>query len=376
MSTKLAKKAHAIDHPTMPPKKRCGCVCIIGIVLALAIAGGALAWYLLPDDTKEDISVSFGDATRAPTTAPAPTPAPTPSFNFQQCSAADANCCNGLTVGTCQLRADEMLYAYMHNAVATSENGFRVLPNHEFGLEKALRSGFRALELDVGRCGSGNDLVFFHSTCTLGSRPAAEVWEAIDTFLTEEPTEVVILFLQMPEVDEVTLTELDEAIQSVPGLPDRLYQHSIPGTPWPTLGELVAADERLILLYFNQPDCFAQVNGCPTGFNFWPDFGVETSFRFQNVGDVDDTPASCALRESGQNGARDFYRVNAFLQLPSRGSSTTLNSYDYATDRLNACPLVAGQAVNFYAVDYWSEGDVPQVVQEVNTARAQANVRR
>jgi hypothetical protein len=362
------------------PKKRCGCgcACIIASLLTLAITGGALAWYLLPEGTKEDISVTFGDSTRAPTATPAPTPAPTPAFNFQKCTAADANCCNGLDVGTCQLRADEMLYAYMHNAAATTEDGFRLLPNHEFGLERALRAGYRALELDVGRCGNDNALVFFHSECILGSRPSANVWEAIDAFLTEEPTEVVILLLQMPEVDEVTLTLVDEAIQAVPGLPDRLYQHGSPGTPWPTLGELVAADERVVLLYFNQPSCAAQVNGCPTGFHFRPDFGVETSFSFQNVGDVDDTQASCALRDSGQNGARDFYRVNAFLQLPTRGSAKTMNAYDYATDRLEACAVVAGQEVNFYAVDYWSEGNVPEVVQDVNTARAaaQANVRR
>jgi hypothetical protein len=48
---------------------------------------------------------------------------------------------------------DEILYGYVHNAVATDENGFTILVNHDFSLEKALTAGYRAMELDVGRCG-------------------------------------------------------------------------------------------------------------------------------------------------------------------------------------------------------------------------------
>jgi hypothetical protein len=54
--------------------------------------------------------------------------------------------------GLCDLRVDEILYGYVHNAVATDENGFTISSITTF-VEKALTAGYRAMELDVGRCG-------------------------------------------------------------------------------------------------------------------------------------------------------------------------------------------------------------------------------
>ena len=262
------------------------------------------------------------------------------------------------------------MYAYMHNAVHTVADGFLFPWNHDLGLEQALQAGYRALELDVGACAddAGNSKVaLYHGFCGLGTRDPATVFNAIGDFVAQNPSEIVILFLQMPDRDVVSLAALHTILQST-SLAQKLYAHTA-GTPWPTLGELVDAQENIILFYFNQPSCDDQP--CPTAaWHYWFDYGMETDYDFSSVADVDDTDTSCTPRFATQ--PRDFYRVNSFVTLPSRTAAQTLNTPEYAAARTTACAALAGQPANFYAVDYWNQGAVPRFVQDENKARAAA----
>jgi hypothetical protein len=90
--------------------------------------------------------------------------------------------------GLCDMRVDEILYGDIHNAVATAQDGFTLLVNHDYGLELALTAGYRSMELDIGRC-NGN-IVFFHAQCLLGTRSIVTVLSNINTFLNDNPTQV------------------------------------------------------------------------------------------------------------------------------------------------------------------------------------------
>ena len=351
----------------------CGCACwfwIIVLLLGLGLIAGGVTWYLLPEETKEDLLTR---GTQAPTASPSPTLATTISWRYHQCAedSGGVNCCQGLDNGTCNLKVNQLLYGYVHNAVHTVEDGFLLPWNQEYGLEKALAAGFRAFELDVGRCGDDEQVVFFHSRCALGTRDPTTVLKAIGDFVQANPTEIVILLLQMPDQDVVTLAQFDHVLQGVPSVANHLYAHPAAGIPWPTLQELINADERIILFFMNQPNCRTQV--CPASgvYHYWDDFAVETEWDFRSIEQIDDTDYSCAANHVATGIRRDFYRVNAFTSLPSKTVSKQVNTYAYAQSRMAACATIQGQNVNFYAVDYWNQGQVLQLVQDVNRQRAQ-----
>jgi hypothetical protein len=359
------------------PGAKTGC-CMTTFIVAAAITvftlGGILIWQFLPEDTKQSV-LDFGDldnnATLGDTIFGGSDNDPDlPSYEFIQCDAAtDTNCCNGLS-GLCDLRANEIMYGYLHNAPASRDKGWFLAPNHENSLELALTAGYRAMELDVGRC--GGDAVFFHAQCVLGTRSITTVLTNIVTFLQENPSEILVLTLEMTSGQDVTVTlqQVAAIMDTVDGFNDYLYQHN--DGDWPTLGELVQADTRIILFYHELPDCTQQV--CPRGFHFWFQYGVNTQFDFGDIDDLKDTAASCELFSAGANSKRDFFRVNAFVRFPSSRVAETVNSNNilddndmFVQERVQACSAANQDLpVNFYSVDFWSQGNLPQFVQEYN----------
>jgi hypothetical protein len=342
---------------------------IVGVVVGIATLGGVLFWHFLPADSKDLVQDVFDNTVNGGNSNG---DGPVLDYAFLQCddnSTDTVTCCNGLT-GLCDLRVDEILYGYVHNAVATDQDDFIVV-NQDYNLENALKAGFRSMELDVGRCGTlgtslNEKVVFFHSQCLLGSRGISDTLTNINTFLDENPNEVIILKLEMTD-ESVTLQEVADIMDTVAtgSFRDRLYQKQDMDTAWPTLGELVAADTRIILFYYNQPDCANQ--SCPTGFHFWFTFGVNTQFSFDSVADLEATDSSCVLTGAGADSQRDFYRVNAFVDVPSRQVADTVNAENFMVQRMQDCAaLNQDLAVNFYSVDFWDRGDVPRTVQEYN----------
>jgi hypothetical protein len=90
-------------------------------------------------------------------TIPTGSPTASPGYEFIQCRDGQ-DCCNGLET-ICDLRANEVLYAMPHNAMATFEDGFLFGPNHRFKLEGAVEAGYRGLNLDL--CNCGGEIIFW-----------------------------------------------------------------------------------------------------------------------------------------------------------------------------------------------------------------------
>jgi hypothetical protein len=145
---------------------------IILLVLVLAVSG-VLIWKFAPvDEAINSILPSYNSTNGGSTdngggtggtgsgndnnnvAGEMDTPAPTnnPTYPFMQCGADSEDCCNGLDT-ICDLRADEILYATLHNAMATFEDGFLFGPNHRYKLEGAIQAGYRGLNLDICNCG-------------------------------------------------------------------------------------------------------------------------------------------------------------------------------------------------------------------------------
>ena len=94
--------------------------------------------------------------------------------------------------------------------MAARENGFLLAHNHLLSLEKAHKAGYRAINMDIAHCEDGFQLV--HGRCALGSRDPTRVFGNIVDFLENNPTEVLLLTMQIDDEagdDTVLLNDTD-----------------------------------------------------------------------------------------------------------------------------------------------------------------------
>lgn len=121
------------------------------------------------------------------------------------------------------------------------------------------------------------------------------------------------------------------------------------------------------MFHYNGPnDCS---NGqCPPGFHYWFDYAAETQFSFQDVDDLLDIENSCAITR-GAGSTMDFFGVNSFTTPASKSDSETINTESFLENRISMCSLYQGGLdVNLVTVDFWSVGDLPELVQQRNSA--------
>src|SRR3954451_10452909 len=196
--------------------------------------------------------------------------------------------CNGLHA-MCDRRLDQVVFAATHNSYAAADEPGWLFANQRFGIARQLRDGIRALLVDVhlgapdpgsgrirtdlgaegsdrnkvarqlspaalrtadrlvGRAGVGKPVgrrrpYLCHTLCELGAEPLDEQLTIVRRFLTDNTREVVVLFVE-PYVQVATI----EASLRETDLLSKAATFD-PVAPLPTLGELVAADPRLIFL--------------------------------------------------------------------------------------------------------------------------------
>jgi len=350
---------------------------IIFMVL-VAVVGTILIWRFAPIDKAIDsvlptFNNTGGDSggSTGGESVPRPTLAPTQdgTFDFMQCQDPSRNCCNGLD-SICDLGVDDILYATVHNAMATSEDGFLFLPNHHFKLEDALEAGYRGINLDV--CNCGGNYQFCHGVCHFGARDIVEVFANINRFLDLNPTEVVAIPLQINNGvgDTVDIKVLYNLMLQVPGFTDKFYVHENLIEDWPTLRESIDANKRVLMFYYNSPEC-KEPDDCPAGLHYYWNYAIETQWDFETLTDIQATSNSCDFRTTAGAVGRTFFGVNNFITPPAQDKAKTVNEFDFAKNRIAMCSeLNENLDVNFILVDFWSEGDLPRLTQEHNAALA------
>jgi hypothetical protein len=196
--------------------------------------------------------------------------------------------CNGLRA-MCARRLDQVVFAATHNSYAAAQEPGWLFANQRFGIARQLRDGIRALLVDVhlgapdprsgrirtdlqaegsdrnkvarelspaalrtadrlvGRAGVGKPVgrrrpYLCHTLCELGAEPLDEQLGILRRFLTDNPREVVLLFVE----PYVTVTTIEQALRDAHLLAQAATPH--PDAPLPTLGELVTTDTRLVVL--------------------------------------------------------------------------------------------------------------------------------
>ncbi|KAL3822275.1 hypothetical protein ACHAXA_005908 [Cyclostephanos tholiformis] len=290
--------------------------------------------------------------------------------SFMQCPGDGELCCNG-SVDNCMLRVDQMLFGLVHNAMSSEEKGFIVGYNHRLGIVKALMAGYRGLSLDV--CDCEGAVQFCHNICDLGERVPNEVLSNIVQFLNDYPSEIVVfVFEASTEQGPIVWNDLGDEMDMVDGFSDMIYVHTY-GDSWPTMGDLVEQNKRIIIFYMNGGTCTDDV--CPSGFHYFYNYADETQFESASLGDLQNYTYSCEITRGPEDDApipASFFAVNNFVTPPDEEASKIANSNDTLTSRLTQCAKLNNDtSPNFVYLDFWEQGDTAQWIQNANIQNAQ-----
>jgi hypothetical protein len=253
--------------------------------------------------------------------------------------------CNG-TVALCDRGYDEVVYPTTHNAMSNAEDGW-VEPNQNFGLARQLDDGVRALMLDVHPWEGA--VLLCHALCPLGSLPLVDGLAILEDFLAHHRGEVLTIIFET----YVTAAQTADAF-AASGL-DRYVHAQAPGDPWPTLRELIDADERLIVLTDDDGG-----GAYPWYMDVWA-HAYETPYQATTVDEF-----SCAPNRGDP--ANPLFIFNHFLTdtFAQPDQASTVNANPFLLDRARACMDADGSLANFVTVDFYDEGDLFDAVRALN----------
>lgn len=276
---------------------------------------------------------------------------------------------------------DQMSFLTAHNAYANGVDGgfappfVNLAPNQVRGIEQQLADGVRGFQLDIHQTPDG--AILCHNSCTLVSRPVA-LWvdlQRIVDFLRAHPDQFVTVFLEDYVEPAVLRAELDR----VTGLADVLYRPDRTGVReqgWPTMAQLVAENDRLLILsdHSRSADEAAGLTRESFGVLYQREWTVENYWSMgPGIGTSDwscwsrwyDAGTNIPLTEPG-TGFRPLFVMNHFRDVPVEVTARTDN--ERLLDRAQRfCQPAARKKPNFLAVDRYDVGDPFAALRTLNT---------
>jgi len=259
--------------------------------------------------------------------------------------------CNG-HVELCERPFDEVVFPGTHNSHAATDEGFpTVNANHQRGIAQQLEDGVRVLLIDTYADTLDADVVLMcHGLCVLASTPHLDGLMAITEFLNANPREVITIIYE----DHVGVEEVAEDFAAT-GADALTFVHGA-GEPWPTLGEMIDADTRLVVT--------AESGGPPPAWyhHVW-DEAWDTPYGPSSIEDL-----SCDLNRGSTE--HDLFLMNHWVNdgfgLPSMDSAAVANGAEVLETRALECWRRWDHAPNFVVVDFYEEGDLFAVVDALN----------
>jgi hypothetical protein len=271
--------------------------------------------------------------------------------------------CNGSET-LCARTYDRVTTPMTHNAMSNADDGWSA-PNQTHGLAKQLADGIRGFMLDthyfdsetnhneterIANATTVDQVYLCHTLCALGKRRLLDGLCDIVKFLDDNPTEVLSIIFETRVGDADLVDTLKAA-----GLDEYAFTHA-PGTPWPTLREMITAKKRLVV--------FVETGG---GEPAW----LHPAF----TGNIRDTPYSfeqasqfsCALNRGAAGDP--LFLVNHWLGRPLANISYAreVNVEAVLGKRVDDCTAEVGRPPTFVGVDFYEVGDLFAVTQRYNS---------
>ena len=228
---------------------------------------------------------------------------------------------------------------------------------HDAVSPEAVESALR-LRDRLGFRGKGTRGMYLcHSFCELGATPLADGLDDIHQFLVTHPAEVVVIINQ----DYVTPADFVGAIEAA-GL--TRYAATLGERPWPTLRSMIESGRRLVLVAENH------AGAAPWYQLAYERLTQETPFEFASAAELLAAGTTCPPNR-GSPGAPLFlinhWVTTAPVQRPS--DAAKVNAYAPLLARAQACRRIRKHLPNLLAVNFYKEGDVFGVADELNGVR-------
>lgn len=251
-----------------------------------------------------------------------------------------ADTCNGWEA-LCDRSFLELAVPATHNSHASYERDYlEAAANHVYAIPTQLDDGIRALNVDIYEV--DGEMVACHGYCDFGSQPLDEVYAEFTDFLEAHPREVLWLQLQDGAPLESTIQAFVDA-----GMDQQAWQ--LDGR-WPTLGEMIAADRRLLLVGRGGGE-LAPWYHASSAVSFGTDYGYPS---WQEM-DCDANPDPDKL----------FSLAHTFLD-PIAWEALSEEGNPHLMERVRDCEAQHGRVPNLLGVDWYHHGDVVGVAAELN----------
>ncbi|XAS77686.1 hypothetical protein V3G39_06495 [Dermatophilaceae bacterium Sec6.4] len=307
----------------------------------------------------------------------------------------DTTACNGFTQ-LCDRPYNDVAYPAAHNAMSAADEPGWYLAEQPTGLIGQLNAGIRVMLIDswygqttttagqvtnaaqdkaAGRAKADADFgvgavasalrlrsaisgkptgpvepYLCHGVCDIGATKWEPDMAKVRAWLAAHPREVVTFFIEDYVSPADTATVFRQA-----GLLPYVATHQV-GQPWPTLGQMINTNKRLVVLMENHGG------------------GTADPWLMQGFSQVQDTnydsktpdQLSCA-RNRGTDKSQ-LLLVNNWLNHFDAiiSDAAQVNAYDSLYPRIVRCRRERGMIPNFVAVNYYSQGDLFKVVDALN----------
>jgi hypothetical protein len=280
--------------------------------------------------------------------------------------------CNG-HAELCDRPFDEVVFAATHNSMSNADDGW-TWPFQQHGIAEQLNDGIRMLLIDSHSWETPKQSATFarrlspamrasytasatapkpgvylcHLMCGLGSTPLASAMTEVSTFLATHPDEVMSIFFE----DYVPASET-AAVFDATGLTRYTFVHT-PGTPWPTLRQMIESGHRLLVMSEHE-------GPPPAWYEAGWDLTQDTNYAVKTPADL-----SCAL-DRGKS-SNDLFLLNNWIlaPVPSQADARLVNSYSFLLNRARECEQQRHHVANFVAVNFYGTGDLMAVVDALN----------
>jgi hypothetical protein len=267
--------------------------------------------------------------------------------------------CNG-SAELCDRPYDRVAFGTTHNAMSSADEGW-FPANQRHNVARQLDDGVRALMLDLHYSPLDSldpfadaPLPFLcHAVCIpgVGESPLEDTLALIRIFLKAHPHEVLTIIFE----SYVDPPDVERAFAKAHLL--QLLHAQPPDAPWPTLREMIARGQRVVV--------FTDRGG--GAFDWYHDVWAhawDTRWRVASPGLFDCEPD----RGSPEN---RLFILNHFLTSirgPGEQLAWQANFNPTFIDHALRCRQSSGRTPNFLTVDYYDEGDLFLVLDALNRA--------
>ena len=214
----------------------------------------------------------------------------------------------------------------------------------------------------LGFAGEGERGMYLcHSFCELGGSPLSPVLDEIHDFLISHPNEVLVIINQ----DSVTPKDFVGAVKRA-GLAELAYTPPAHGA-WASLGQMIDRNKRVVFL------AEKRAGAAPWYQLAYKRITEETPYNFPRVALLTEPKKLAASCRPGRGPARaplfllNHWVATAPVLRPS--DAAKVNAYGPLLRRARTCARLRRHIPNLLAVNFYREGDLFRVVDELNGVR-------